>query len=391
MINRIYPLDAFRGLAAMSVVLFHYSTHYADHPNFGFQNGRPFDFPWGYLGVPFFFMVSGFVIFMSMRRTKRPLDFVFSRLSRLYPTFWAGVLVTTLVVAATALPGAERTWGEILVNLTMFHEFFGVRAVDGVYWTLTVEMIFYGLMLGVLVSGYLHRIQRLLYAWLGIQLAALLLTKFGFWVPYRIEFFLLANFCHLFVAGIAFFKIHARENVESSYGLLAFALMNQLLLGKHGLADDIASVSNLTHNLTVVAFFFLFWVVIHGKLAFLATKPLLFLGSISFALYLVHQNVGFAIIQASERNHWPAMLGISAAITCSILVAYAITRGIEQPSARWLKRMYYPEPAQSTALPSTTVGPPHLKSADREREASLKRRSAITAAQSGEKYGGRNH
>jgi len=66
-IQRLAEVDALRGLAALSVMAFHYTTKYDEL--FQFSGTVPFNVPWGYLGVNLFFVISGFVIFMTLERT----------------------------------------------------------------------------------------------------------------------------------------------------------------------------------------------------------------------------------------------------------------------------------------------------------------------------------
>lgn len=84
--DRLVEVDALRGVAALAVVLFHYTTRFTDL----FQPGVPpaVSFPGGHYGVNLFFIISGFVIFMTLEKTARPLDFVVSRFSRLFPAYW---------------------------------------------------------------------------------------------------------------------------------------------------------------------------------------------------------------------------------------------------------------------------------------------------------------
>jgi peptidoglycan/LPS O-acetylase OafA/YrhL len=81
--TRLLELDVFRGLAALAVVLFHYTTVY--ERTYDHHDEMLFDFSLGHYGVQLFFIISGFVIFMTLNRTKSALDFVVSRFSRLYP------------------------------------------------------------------------------------------------------------------------------------------------------------------------------------------------------------------------------------------------------------------------------------------------------------------
>lgn len=90
--SRLAEVDALRGIAAMSVVLFHYTTRFTElfappySPTISFQNGH--------YGVNLFFIISGFVIFMTLERTSKPMDFVISRFSRLFPAYWFAIFLT---------------------------------------------------------------------------------------------------------------------------------------------------------------------------------------------------------------------------------------------------------------------------------------------------------
>jgi len=62
--TRLTGIDALRGLAAISVVFYHYTTRYQQ--KFGFAEPPGIEFPFGHLGVNLFFVISGFVIFMTL-------------------------------------------------------------------------------------------------------------------------------------------------------------------------------------------------------------------------------------------------------------------------------------------------------------------------------------
>ena len=65
--NRLQELDALRGIAALMVVLFHF-TMGRQEANLGFKLGTT--------GVDLFFIISGFVIFMSLSKVKNSKDFI---------------------------------------------------------------------------------------------------------------------------------------------------------------------------------------------------------------------------------------------------------------------------------------------------------------------------
>src|SRR5579859_2983882 len=106
--SRIAELDLLRFIAALSVVLYHYG-----HPVDLGSLAQVTEF--GFLVVPLFFMISGFVILWTATK-KNAVEFVASRLSRLYPTFWVCVLLTAATLYAT---DQRVTAAQVLANLTM--------------------------------------------------------------------------------------------------------------------------------------------------------------------------------------------------------------------------------------------------------------------------------
>ncbi len=101
---RITELDALRGLAALGVVLYHFLTRFQEM--YGREHLAFWDFNVGGYGVWLFFMLSGYVIFMTLDRTRSLFDFAVGRASRLFPTFWVAVAVSFAVVKT----GACRGW-----------------------------------------------------------------------------------------------------------------------------------------------------------------------------------------------------------------------------------------------------------------------------------------
>src|SRR5476651_2004832 len=163
--GRLLELDCLRGIAVILVITFHFTL--------GEPDLKPY-FRFGCTGVDLFFMISGFVIFLTIEKTKHYKDFLISRFSRLYPAYWTGVTVTTLFILGWSFaikshhsfPGLK----DYAVNLTMFPSYFNVRYIDGVYWTLLVELLFYLLILCVFLAKKLHRIEFICFLFLLVCL-----------------------------------------------------------------------------------------------------------------------------------------------------------------------------------------------------------------------------
>ena len=138
---RFLELDAIRGLAAIAVVLYHYTFRYPKLYAHDFETY--YKFAYGNLGVELFFILSGFVIFMSILKVKSPFEFLTKRFIRLYPTYWIAMIFTFLMVTIFGLAGKEVTINEFLINITMLQYGLQIPSVDGVYWSLFHELLFY--------------------------------------------------------------------------------------------------------------------------------------------------------------------------------------------------------------------------------------------------------
>ena len=87
---RFLELDALRGIASLTVLLFHFTR---------FSSGTsPFNYNIGATGVDFFFMLSGFVILMTLDKKPSVGQFFWGRITRIVPTYWACATVTLIAI-----------------------------------------------------------------------------------------------------------------------------------------------------------------------------------------------------------------------------------------------------------------------------------------------------
>ena len=91
-VKRIDYLDAIRGIAVWLVVLYHAYARYEHFP-YGFEYASFPLLKYGYLGVELFFLISGFVILMTLERSRSFINFLYKRWLRLFP---AMAIVTLL-------------------------------------------------------------------------------------------------------------------------------------------------------------------------------------------------------------------------------------------------------------------------------------------------------
>jgi peptidoglycan/LPS O-acetylase OafA/YrhL len=312
-------LDGLRFIAAFAVLLFHYGFrgHEGDYLSLSFPELSPVA-RYGYLGVQLFFMISGYVILWSIEgRTLR--HFTAHRLIRLYPTFWLCAIFTLLIVHLTKLTRFYPGLRAILVNITMTPSWFGYPAIDGSYWSLATELQFY-ILVGFSVWKFgFKRIGNVLLLWL---LAGSVLYYFNY-STFGGEYF--AYFC----IGAACYLLHS-EGLRLKYVTLLVGSLSAALWICTWQAPILGSYYK-THLDPVVCASI---VILETLLVFLshwissimgprANLLAIYLGGVTYPLYLIHQTAGYSIMNRyfTQADRWLAictttllMLAISTAI-----------------------------------------------------------------------------
>lgn len=336
--RRLVEIDALRGLAALAVVLFHYTTHFTEL----FQPATPpsLSFSGGQYGVNLFFIISGFVIFMTLERTQRPTDFVVSRFSRLFPTYWVSIALTFSITHWLGLPGKLVGPGAALGNMLMLHGLFRIPHVDGVYWTLEVELLFY---CGMLLLYRLNLLDRIHHVLLGMLLLRFVYYGAAHWfgvdLPWTVYRLLILQFIPWFALGISIYLIvHARA--ERPRWPLVTAACAVLTL----LVTDSVSSAVLAIVLAVLVF-----AAASGRSRWLCLPPLVWLGTISYPLYLLHENIGWSLQLRLLSLGLPIDLTVVVALIFSLALAAMVTRWVERPAMRWIRGRYRQRPQRAAA------------------------------------------
>lgn len=333
--NRFLELDALRGIAALLVVFFHFTMRRPE-ADLGFKYGTT--------GVDLFFMISGFVIFMSINKVSKSSDFIINRLSRLYPTYWACVTFTFLLILLRILMAKHSLemvpFGQYLGNLTMFQSYLRIKNLDGPYWTMTTEMLFYIL---ILVLYHFKILKHLNLIFIALILSAFIGFHFlyDFEITQQIKSFIpLLEFLPLFFSGILFYKIyHSSGNHIRYYATLLGCLITQISFFNYA-GRSFNYIDTFEYAVVLSIYFIVFTLLINNKLKMIVTKPTLFLGKISFSLYLIHQYISRSVLipiltKKLHINFWVAAVFITLPII--IAVAGIITYYIEIPFSRKMK------------------------------------------------------
>jgi peptidoglycan/LPS O-acetylase OafA/YrhL len=318
--SRLVALDLVRFFAAFSVVLYHYT---ARNSSAAFPLLKEIT-KFGYLGVPLFFMISGYVISFSANN-RSAAEFVASRFARLYPAFWAGISVTCIT---TALLGASQySTGRILANLTMFNTYLGFEDIEGVYWTLHEELKFYGCVSVLLLFGVFSKFKLWLSVWVSLAVLHLLTHQ-----PVFMGWLISPIYSSSFIAGVAFYLI--RKDGVNRYNI-SILLVSLIVSGLRGFGqanafmDHPGTATQLVSVLIIFSFYVLFYLIVTDHIS-LGNKKIYFtLGGLTYPLYLMHNIAGKTIID-NLKTIMPEWFMIVCVALLFLSLSYLVHVGIEK-------------------------------------------------------------
>lgn len=338
---RLTSLDAIRGIAALAVVISHAIEEAirlipASSLHDIIQSLAVDYVSLGRVGVVAFFCVSGYVIPFSFAHRRPIPSFLIARFFRLYPAYWvsiAGALAMALIVGDAFPPPAQ-----ILANITMVQVMLGQPDLIGVYWTLFYELMFYGLCLGAFIIGRMQSLPYLL-AMIGglsaLGLIAALLRHTGMATGVPIGLFMFLAIMHLGTLA----RVSDRDATPLARRYFAIGLAIVLLttgpiasIGFIQKASNQRIIADVTSLYIGLALFFAL-----RRRDDLATVPLLFLGKISYSLYLMHPLclVGFVAVGHMLPQPAASLYVLIAVPVASILLAAITQRLVEDPSNRF--------------------------------------------------------
>lgn len=320
--GRIIGLDALRGVAAITVLLFHYTRQYQEL--YGHTRFVP-AFHWGRNGVLLFFIISGFVILMTLERAKSARHFVQSRFARLYPAFWVCMPLSYVLVGWLGLPNRSVTVRDFLVNFTMIPRPLGAREVDGVYWTLLVEILFYALMLAVKLIGWIGYATYILIVFVVIGTVDAMVVR-NHLPPALGPLRTFSSYAYCFLIGVVLYQSWRDRRLGSAS---AVAIVVAVAFG--------VIVQGWVVGLSVAVFAAVVYLATHRTIPFLASTPLLFLGTISYTLYLLHQNIGYGVIRKLEGQAIHPYFAIAIAAVFCVGLATLVSYLVERPANRLLR------------------------------------------------------
>jgi peptidoglycan/LPS O-acetylase OafA/YrhL len=348
-------LTSLRGIAAILVVLFH-AQILGLAPYFASASMLPAK---GYLWVDFFFVLSGFVLahsygprFLTGVPRRDFLDYLRSRFARIYPLHLA-VLLAFLAVAVTRstifgdiFPVSHRTepYGSgdftvesFIANLLLIQAlpFHAKPSWNSPSWSISCEAVVYFIFPIIFLA--LARGGRLLLYPVILLAVAILVVLWDIADPHTLDGgFNIVRCAAEFTVGLGLYRVYVTADLPGicSSEFAAWSTAAALLLSLHLGLPDVVIVVLMALLLVVGA-------VNSGSFGRWLCKPaLLFLGEISFSIYLVHFPIFFAMALVAQKLGGPDALLRQSAMTRGglFLVALSIVIGVSILTYRTIER-----------------------------------------------------
>lgn len=359
MYRKLTFLEALRGYAILGVILTHTTQKLTDLPqwlhNIGIQGAR---------GVQLFFIVSAFTLFYSLSKkyetqTIEIRDFFVRRFFRIAPAFYFSFIFYWLFAFWLNQLGLKgRTFDYTFERIFSTLTFTGLLSPEWLFslvpggWSISAEMLFY-----LLVPLFFIVIRKLKIAILLVistliisGLSTYIVLYFDLWDSGKLRenylFYWFPNQLPVFCLGIVLYfllkdKIHTisyKPNYLKSNVLIFIAIVLVSILGISG---GVGGTYFPSHFLFGIGFIILAYGLGINQKHFLVNRVIVFIGKISFSMYLIHFFVldtlfilfGDQLLKNLSNSAVLLVLFISTLLIATVL-SYLLYRFIEQPGVR---------------------------------------------------------
>ncbi|ADY20959.1 acyltransferase [Bacillus paranthracis] len=327
--DRYEELDSIRGISSLVVMIGHHLMIFSVFQNYSYEDNKPFVmyllketparliFSSGNESVIIFFVLSGFVLYRSIQNNYDSYrSFLLKRICRIYIPYIVAILIAILCQTTMSKYGISdlsewfnRSWTlESSLSLIVQHILlvgkYNTDAYNGVIWSLVHEMrisIIFPLVLMVCLRKTLRDSLLTLFSFSICSVVILLLfhssltlTSYALTLHYTV-LFLLGALVAKYKNNVIVFYSNRTKNEKIAWFLLAI-----LLYMYEGLIGEIKVLNNFILRDYVVAISACLFVILSLAVSTLSSllrnKYLLYLGKISYSLYLYHIISLFSLI-----------------------------------------------------------------------------------------------
>ncbi|HVV80404.1 MAG TPA: acyltransferase [Pseudolabrys sp.] len=336
---RVQALDLLRLVAVLGVVLFHY----------GFRGPTAFnvthvaipELAWigryGFLGVPIFFVISGFVIaYSAVGRTATA--FAIARFSRIYPCFLFCMTLTFSALLAFGPPHFEATFAQWAANLFIAATALRETYMDSAYWSLVVEVTFYGWVTILLAAKvFPRRIDAIVLTWLCLSMANELTAD-----NQIVSRIFLTDFSGFLATGLLIHELYRGRRDLMLQCLLGLSVATALFQALHNLRwlrdrdnvfdDWVVATICLGSILLIITATRIRRLPIPASVVFA-------IGGVTYPFYLLHQQLGYTILELMGPVRYPRVSVVVILLAVAAL-SWLTWRFVERPGQRLTKQFF---------------------------------------------------
>lgn len=356
--DKIWFLQMLRGIAALIVVYAHmWELFWRDNvtaTTISYSSpieGAPFlphlklttwlydyHINFGAIGVALFFLVSGFVIPISLEKMGSA-KFLFRRIFRLYPVYIVGLFITFLTLAVSARMNDipfNFTIIDYLKNATLFRDWFWVLSIDNVNWTLENEVKFYILCAFLYWISGLRSIKSIsittgslfIFTYIATNVMPLFLNNSMYGI-YRFSY-ILSNatvFLTYMFIGTCFFNLFKGYWSKKEFSSMIVCLYALFILNSHYVFPTGSKEYLVNYTLILI----IFSVVYYLRERIKYSSILNFFADISYPMYIIHGVVGYALLSFLYKYQPYPYLVLLEVFLIVIGLSYLLHRLIELP------------------------------------------------------------
>ena len=136
------------------------------------------------------------------------------------------------------------------------------------------------------------------------------------------------DYSPFFAIGIVFYRAWREGWTRWSAALLALAFFVELLLG------------GFQGLVVTLGFALVVWMALNGWMLFLVNRLTLWLGTISYSLYLTHRNLGYLLLSWLHERSVGAFIAIAVTLLAALALATALTYALERPASTAIRSWY---------------------------------------------------
>ena len=348
--SRIKSIDGLRGLAIVLVVGFHTYARWPSHIPWVTLYKDVSTFKYGFLGVELFFLISGFVIYRTLEKCTSFKEFLYRRWLRLFPAMFCA----SFLIYFSSFYLAERPGGSIKILdmisgmlfiedelLNKLQSFYKIKTIEGSFWSLFVEIKFY------IVFGALYfykpskALLNLVLIFLTYFVCSILFKYYSNQFPQKINEIFSAIFSLRYIGwfcvGAAQYMAYSTQKRIYKYASFLLMLPTSWMM----------SGNNSALFAACWLVFIIFYLAINNKIVstLFSSKNAVFIGFISYPLYLIHENalVALTIKTRNLFSFLPDFYKPLPVIIVISTVAYLIANFVEPKIRDFIEKYLGPK------------------------------------------------